>query len=106
MTGVQTCALPISSAAPPDDEPAPFLLHVRMSLGHDVEAVLGGTLTTHLSARRLQSMNTAKQGLSIDVTYGVSLRREDSAESLVKTLNRIDGVQSVELVRQEPVAAG
>lgn len=94
------------SAAAPDDEPAPFLLHIRMGLGHDVEAVLGGTLETHLSTRHLQSISTAKQGLSIDVTYGVALRRADSAEPLVKTLNRIDGVQSVELVRQEPVAAG
>jgi uncharacterized membrane protein YhiD involved in acid resistance len=83
------------------DDPSPFLLHVRTGLGHDVEALLGPTLNTHLAGRRLHAMNTAKQGLSIEVTYGVALRRADTAEALVKDLNRIDGVQSVELVRQE-----
>jgi hypothetical protein len=84
--------------------PAPYLLHVRLGLGHDVEALLAGTLETHLAARRLQSMNTAKQGLSIDVTYGVALRKAASAEALVKALNRLEGVQSVELLRQEITA--
>lgn len=86
-------------------EPTPFLLHVRLGLGHDVEALLAGTLDAHLGARRLESMSTAKQGLSIDVTYGVALRRAESAEALVKELNRLEGVQSVELVRQESAAA-
>ena len=79
----------------------PFLLHVRVGLGHDVEALLAGTLGAHLGARRLQSMGTAKQGLSIDVTYGVALRNAESAEALVKALNRLDGVQSVEIARRD-----
>ncbi len=83
------------------DQAAPFLLHLRVGLGHDVEAVVGGTLATHVAGRRLQSIGTAKQGLSIDVTYGIALRRSDAAEALVKDLNRLEGVQSVELVRQE-----
>ena len=83
------------------DDPSPFLLHVRTGLGHDVEALLGPTLNTHLAGRRLHAMNTAKQGLSIEVTYGVALRRADTAEALVKDLNRIDGVQNVELVRHQ-----
>lgn len=86
------------------EEPAeapPFLLHVRLGLGHDVDALLRETLGAHVGARHLQSMGTAKQGLSIDVTYGVALRTAESAEALVKALNRLDGVQSVELVRSQ-----
>jgi len=93
-----------SQAATPD-APAPYTLHVRLALGHDVETLLAGTLDAHLSARRLQALGTAKQGLSIDVTYGVALRRAESAEALVKDLNRLEGVQSVELVRQDTAAA-
>jgi hypothetical protein len=92
------------SAAFAEDTP-PFLLHVRVGLGHDVEALLAETLGAHLGARRLQSMGTAKQGLSIDVTYGVALRNAASAEALVKALNRLDGVQSVELARAADIGA-
>lgn len=83
------------------DDPSPFLLHIRTGLGHDVEALLAPTLDAHLAGRRLQAMNTAKQGLSIDVTYGVALKRAATAEALIKDLNRIEGVQNVELVRHE-----
>ena len=89
--------------AVPADHPAPYLLHVRLGLGHDAEGLLGQTLGSHLAGRRLQAMSTAKQGLSIDVTYGVALRRADGAEALVKDLNRLEGVQNVELVRQETI---
>jgi hypothetical protein len=97
---------PRNPAAALAEGPAPFLLHVRVGLGHDVEGLLAGVLDDHLSGRRLQAMGTAKQGLSIEVTYGVALRRPESAEALVKALNRLDGVQDVELVRGTDVAAG
>ena len=77
----------------------PFLLNVRAGLGQDVNAILGTSLKAHAPMHRLMSMNTAKQGSAIEATYEVQLDKEDSAEALVKELNRVEGVQHVELQR-------
>jgi hypothetical protein len=79
-------------------EPA-FLLSLRVGLGHDLDQLLGGTLNVHLRERQLVSLGTAKQGVSLDVTYDTRLRPTGSAEALVKALNRIEGVQSVQMQR-------
>jgi len=50
--------------------------------------------------RELMSVGTARQGISLDVTYEARLRSTGSADELVKTLNQIEGVQSVELRRR------
>lgn len=81
---------------------APFLLRLRVGLGHDIEALVGPTLDAHMSERQIVSMSTAKQGLSVDVSYQGPLRKDANAEALVKALNRIEGVQGVELARQAP----
>jgi hypothetical protein len=80
----------------------PFLLHLRVGLGHDIEALVGATLDAHLNDRQMVSISTAKQGLVVDVSYQGTLRNVNKAEELVKALNRTDGVQGVELVRQAP----
>jgi hypothetical protein len=72
-----------------------FLLHVRVGLGHDVGAVLTGPIDALVVDRHLISMETARQGMAIDVAYRVTLRDDTSADDLVRTLNRIEGVQSV-----------
>jgi len=79
-----------------DGKGIPFLLHVRVGLGQDVNALLSGPLNAHVTNRRLISMATARQGMAIEVSYRVTLR-DESADDLVRTLNRIDGVQSVTL---------
>jgi hypothetical protein len=79
----------------------PFLLSVRVGLGHDVQALLGGTLDAHTGGRHLMSMATARQGMAVDVSYRTTLRTDRSADDLVKALNRIEGVQSVTLQRIE-----
>jgi hypothetical protein len=76
-----------------------YLLQVRVSLGHDVEGVVGPAVSSHVSVRRLVSITTAKQGLAIEATFWVELRNETSGVELVKALNRVDGVQSVALTR-------
>jgi hypothetical protein len=48
-----------------------------------------------LSGRRLLSLETARQGMAIDVSYRVAFRRDHSPDALVMELNRIEGVQSV-----------
>jgi hypothetical protein len=75
----------------------PFVLHVRLAIGLDADALVGPTLDSFASGRRLISVTTARQGLSLDATYGTALRDENSASQLVNALNRLDGVQSVEL---------
>jgi hypothetical protein len=77
-----------------------FQLSLRISIGHDVENLLGGVLDPHLADLELVSMGTAKQGASFDVTYQARLRPGGSVDKLVKALNRIEGVQNVQLQRR------
>ena len=86
---------------PPADGQFPFLLHVRLAIGLDADALLGSTLDQFLSARRLVAVATARQGLSINATYKTALRSDDDASALVNALNRLEGVQNVELQRAE-----
>jgi uncharacterized membrane protein YhiD involved in acid resistance len=78
----------------------PYILQVRIGLGHDPNALLSGTLDTYLRERRVQGVSTARQGLAIEVSYKAVLRTEESAAEMVQALNRIDGVQSVSLQRE------
>ncbi len=81
---------------------APYLLQVRVGLGHDAENLVRDPLAAHASARRLMSIGTARQGMAIEIAYETQLRSESSAGELVKELNRIEGVQSVTLQRVTP----
>lgn len=77
----------------------PLLLRVRIGLGHDAESLLGSTLDVYFSHRRMQSIETTKHGVSIDVAYEAKLREPGTPEQLVRALNRIEGVQSVRVER-------
>jgi len=77
----------------------PLLVSIRIGLGHDAEALLGSTLDVFFSHRRMQSIQTAKHGVSIDVSYEVKLREPGTPEQLVRALNKIEGVQSVRVER-------
>ncbi len=76
-----------------------FLLTVRVALGQDPETLLGEPLDRWVSGRRLVSVATTRQGLSIEVAYKTALRDDRSAGELVNVLNRVEGVQSVMLRR-------
>jgi len=80
---------------------AAMLVRVRLNLGLDAEAVLGATLDSYTTRRRLESLTTARQGLSIDVSYRVDVRSDRAADELVRGVNRIEGVQSVSLERAD-----
>ncbi len=80
-------------------EPA-FILTLRVGLGHDIETLLGSTLDAHLQARELMSIGTARQGVALDVAYETRLRPDGSPKELIKALNRVEGVQSVQLQRR------
>jgi hypothetical protein len=83
----------------------PFTLHLRVGLGHDVEALVGRTLDALVGQRRLVSIETARQGMAIDVAYQVALPASRRAEELIRELNRLEGVQSVALQRDQPAEA-
>ena len=93
---------PAEMAAPPPPAGDPFELHVRLGIGHDPQVVVAPTLDAHVRDRRLMSISTARQGLAIDATYRTALRSDQSADALLRALNRLDGVQSVALQRITP----
>jgi hypothetical protein len=88
------------SAATIDE--AHYQVTVRVGLGHDVESLLAPALDEVLVRRQLVSIGTVKQGMSVEIAYAGALREGQKPEALVKSLNRLDGVQSVDLVRQSP----
>jgi hypothetical protein len=77
----------------------PLLVKIRIGLGHDAETLLGSTLDVYFSHRRMESIETTKHGVSIDVAYEAKLREPGTPEQLVRALNRIEGVQGVRVER-------
>ena len=78
----------------------PYELHVRLAIGRDAETLLGPVLDEYAAQRRLVSVSTARQGLSIDTTYALALRDHGRSSTFVAALNRLEGVQNVELNRR------
>jgi uncharacterized membrane protein YhiD involved in acid resistance len=74
-------------------------LTVRIGLGQDPDVLLGGVLAHHLTEINLAGTGTAKQGAALELTYQVRLRDSAKAFNLVAELNRVEGVQGVELRR-------
>jgi hypothetical protein len=80
-------------------DPRAYELNLRMALGSDVDALLKPLFADHLISNRLLAIGTARQGISLNVSYETQLRPATSPNDLVKALNRIEGVQGVELRR-------
>lgn len=78
-------------------KPGPATLTVRIGLGSEPDKLLGAALGPHLSEYRLAGSATAKQGAALELTYNVRLRDPAASYALVADLNRIEGVQGVEL---------
>jgi hypothetical protein len=95
---VGAAAMVISAVTKERSEP-PLLLRVRVSLGNELDTLLGSTLNQYLGQRRLISVSTAKLGAALSVVYEGRLRPGGSAEELVKALNEIQGVQDVRFQR-------
>jgi uncharacterized membrane protein YhiD involved in acid resistance len=100
ITAVAAFLMKGRASAPGESfEPLPYLLRIRVGLGADLQKLAGATLDAYVSERRMRSMETAKQGISVDVSYDARLRSPDAAEPLIKALNRLEGVQDVRLER-------
>jgi hypothetical protein len=80
-----------------------YVLKLRIGLGHDLTTLVGPTLDAHLLSCQLRELGTAKQGIAIDASYDVQLLSTSAPDQLVKALNRIEGVQGVELQRRDVV---
>jgi uncharacterized membrane protein YhiD involved in acid resistance len=78
-----------------------YILKVRLGLGHEPALVLAPTFDTYLIARHLVSIETARQGMALELSYRAALRSEEAAGDLVKALNRLEGVQGVSLERSD-----
>lgn len=87
---------PVAPAAASTQEPG-FILQLRAGLGHDIQERAAPVMDAHLGSRRLMSIATAKQGLAIEFSYDVQFRGHASPDALVRELNRLDGVQSVDV---------
>lgn len=78
-------------------KPGPSTLTIRIGLGLEPDKLLGATLRLHLSEFQLVGSATAKQGAALELTYRGRLRNAAATYSLVADLNKIEGVQGVEL---------
>lgn len=77
-----------------------WLLTLRVGLGNDHEALFGRALSSHVHKRDLISIETVRQGVSLDLVYEAQLLSTANAAALVKDLNLIEGVQGVSLKRR------
>lgn len=90
------CRVPPTALAPT------WLLDVRLNAGLDPAAALGAAVDRHAARRELISVETARQGMALEVVFDVGLRADARPDALVQELNRIEGVQGVSLKRRLP----
>lgn len=74
-------------------------LTVRMTTGHDPATNLHPLLARASIHFELVTVETARRGVSLDCVYRLRLKPDIQPTTLVQELNRVDGVQSVELTR-------
>jgi len=88
------------SSAEPGEITPEFSLKMVVGLGMNLDS-LSSAAGNHIESRRLQSFRTARQGAALEAEYVVRLRPGSSAADVVRTLNHLEGVQSVEIERHE-----
>lgn len=71
-------------------------LALRLGAGHSADPITA-FLTSRAQSWRLTGVATARQGAAVDFTYSVHMADESAWPGLVKELNTIPGVQSVDL---------
>jgi hypothetical protein len=72
-------------------------LSVRVGVGRNPDAILQDVFGKHLERYALVAGATGRQGSAIDLSYKVRLRTGSTPAELIDELNRVEGVQSVEL---------
>lgn len=87
-------------AAP--QEAAGYTLTIRIGLGRDAEELLRSTFDEYLASWSIISTGTTRQGAAVEIVFSAKFQASRTAMDLprfVAGLNRIDGVQSVEIAR-------
>lgn len=79
-----------------------MLLTVRLGWSQDLENVIVEAVSKHASEVELQSVNTVRHGAAMDLSFRVRMLPTARPTELVVELNRIEGVQTVELSPQRP----
>jgi hypothetical protein len=72
-------------------------LHLRMALGHSPPKIIEGPFGKFVAYYQCCAVGTARQGSALDVTYLIRLRDGAAPDILVSELNKVEGVQDVEL---------
>ncbi|MDG3004663.1 DUF4956 domain-containing protein [Paludisphaera mucosa] len=76
-------------------------MKIRLAAGQNVRAAADQLLAAFAVRATLLSVETARQGASIDLTYRVRLRPESSPVQAAAELNQTPGVEGVELRRSD-----
>src|SRR5262245_41259136 len=76
VVSAAACLMMSKPSATPSASLTPFVLHVRIALGHDLDGPMAAELDGFLSDRRLISVGTAKQGMALDASYAVRFRKD------------------------------
>jgi hypothetical protein len=97
--GVVTLAAFVMRGGTVTDEQLPYLVQVRLGLGHDPTTRIGPTLDTFTRTCRVMEVTTSRQGAAIDILYRIALKDDAAMHVLITTLNHLDGVQSASVQR-------
>jgi hypothetical protein len=76
-------------------------LAIKIAVATNVREVAEQILSASTARSTLIAISTARRGASLDLVYRVRLRAECAPSTLVTELNRLEGVESVELSRDK-----
>ncbi|BDC52833.1 DUF4956 domain-containing protein [Bryobacterales bacterium F-183] len=99
VVGGTALVLSRTSAANPNHG-EPFILALRSAPTWDPEAAAGPLIDQYATDRKLHSVRTTKQGLSLDHCYTICIKDSAKVHDLIQQLNRLEGVQELKLLRQ------
>ena len=71
-------------------------IQIRMAVDKSIETAVEGVLKQLSDSHRLFASSTSRGGSSLDLEYKVGLRADISPSQVVYSVNKIEGVQSVE----------
>jgi hypothetical protein len=77
-----------------------WVLSLRLGIGQEQQEAADAVLKKGLESCQTVSAATARQGATLELTYRVRLRAGVQPAALVAELNRVEGVQGVELRRR------
>jgi hypothetical protein len=77
--------------------PGDYLLTLALGLGSDAQTAAEAVLTRRAAAWETTGAATANRGAAIETTYRLTILPETEVPALVRELNDVEGVQSVQL---------